>query len=472
MALIYTYSIDDTNGGTTAVTGSGTIATATDQISGIDVSGLNDDTLTLTVYLTDSYGNQGGDTMDTVTKETIAPSGYSVSIDQSYVNSTTETAMSFTFSSAEVGADYTYSIDDTNGGTSAVTGSGTIATATDQISGIDVSGLDDDTLTLTVYLTDSNGNQGGDTTDTVTKETVAPNGYSANFDQSTVMPSNETSISFTFASAEVGADYTYSIDDTNSGTSAVTGSGTIATATDQISGIDVSGLDDDTLTLTVYLTDGYGNQGGSTTDTVTKDTTAPTNALGYPNADTATTDGFTVRSKINEAGTAFYVVVADGASAPTAAEVKAGTASGGGAPMASGSIALTANTEGSNPVSGLTDGTAYDVYVVCEDSNSNLQSSATKVDVTTTSAIPSSLIVSVTGPWAPYTEAGTYEKEASLYNGKPQYHYNDGFWDYDIYWDGSKWVLDSDGILHYNNTSSDIPPTSGWTATDGLLACR
>ncbi len=466
----YTYSIDDTNGGTTAVTGSGTIATATDQISGIDVSGLNDDTLTLTVYLTDSYGNQGGDTTDTVTKETIAPSGYSVSIDQSYVNSTTETAMSFTFSSAEVGADYTYSIDDTNGGTSAVTGSGTIATATDQISGIDVSGLDDDTLTLTVYLTDSNGNQGGDTTDTVTKETVAPNGYSANFDQSTVMPSNETSISFTFASAEVGADYTYSIDDTNGGTSAVTGSGTIATATDQISGIDVSGLDDDTLTLTVYLTDGYGNQGGSTTDTVTKDTTAPTNALGYPKADTATTDGFTVRSKINEAGTAFYVVVADGASAPTAAEVKAGTASGGGAPMASGSIALAANTEGSNPVSGLTDGTAYDVYVVCEDSNSNLQSSATKVDVTTTSAIPSSLIVSVTGPWAPYTEAGTYEKEASLYNGKPQYHYNDGFWDYDIYWDGSKWVLDSDGILHYNNTSSDIPPTSGWTATDGTAS--
>ena len=558
----YNYSIDDTNGGTSAVTGSGTIATATDQISGIDVSGLDDDTLTLTVYLTDSYGNAGGNTTDSVAKETTAPSGYSVSIDQGSITSANDTSMSFIFASAEVGSAYAYTISD---GSNQVTGSGAIATATDQISSIDVSSLDDGTLTLSVTLTDTAGNVGAAATDSVGKDATAPSGYSVSIDQGAIIPSNETAVSFTFSSAEAGATYNYSIDDTNSGTAAITGSGTISTATDQISGIDVSGFGDDTLTLTVYLTDSYGNQGGNTTDTVvkdavspsgytvsidqgsitstndtsmsftfasaevgsayaytisdgsnqvtgsgtiatatdqissidvsslddgtlnlsvtltdtagntgttatdsvTKDAAAPTNASGYPKADTVTTDGFTVRVKTSEAGRAYYVVLADGASAPTAAEVKAGTASGGGAVLASGSIALVANTEGSDAVSGLTDGTAYDVYVVCEDSNSNLQSSTTEVDVTTTSAIPSSVTVTATGPWALYSENGTYSKAASLYNGKPKYHYNDGAYDYDIFWDGSKWVLDSGFVLYYNNTSSDIPPTSGWVSTDG-----
>jgi methionine-rich copper-binding protein CopC len=271
----YDYSIDDTNGGTAAVTGNGTIVTATDNIAGIDVSTLDDDTLTLTVYLTDGEGNQGGDVTDSLTKDTVAPSGYSVSIDQPTVYTGNETAISFTFAAAEVGADYDYSVDDTNGGTAAVTGSGTIATGTDQITGIDVSSLDDDTLTFTVYLTDPAGNQGADTTDTVTKDTAAPVGYSVSIDQATINSGNETAVSFTFAAAEVGANYNYSIDDANAGTAAVEGFGVIATATDTISGLDVSGLDDGTLTLTAYLTNAAGNQGADATDTVVKDTAPP-----------------------------------------------------------------------------------------------------------------------------------------------------------------------------------------------------
>ncbi len=107
--------------------------------------------------------------------------------------------ISFTFASAEAGATYNYSIDDTNGGTSAITGSGTIGTATDQINGLDASSLDDDTLTLTVYLTDSYGNQGSDTTDTVTKDTTAPSGYSVSIDNSYINSTNATAMSFTFA---------------------------------------------------------------------------------------------------------------------------------------------------------------------------------------------------------------------------------------------------------------------------------
>ncbi len=324
VGVAYTYSIDDYNGGTPAVTGSGTIATATDQISGLDVSGLDDDTLTLTVYLTDSYGNQGNDATDTVLKDTSEPSGYSVSIDSSYINSTNATAMSFTFASAEVGTTYHYTIDDTNGVTSAITGSGVIETATDQITGIDVSGLDDDILTLTVYLTDSAGNQGSNATDTVTKETVPPSGYTVTLDQNPVTSSNDTAVSFTFASAQVGTDYAYSISD---GSSQVTGSGTIGTATDQISSIDVRGLADGTLNLSVTLTDVAGNIGSVATDSATKEATPPTGySISFDQdsviASNATNVSFTFASA--EVG-ATYTYSIDDTNGTTAAVTGSGT---------------------------------------------------------------------------------------------------------------------------------------------------
>src|SRR5690606_26541959 len=54
----YHYSISSSAGGT-AVTGTGVISSANQQISGIDVSGLPVGTLTLSFYLTDESNNQG-----------------------------------------------------------------------------------------------------------------------------------------------------------------------------------------------------------------------------------------------------------------------------------------------------------------------------------------------------------------------------------------------------------------------------
>jgi len=94
-----------------------------------------------------------------------------VSFDQAQLDSFNHIAASFTFSGADVGATHSYSIDDTNGATDPVTGTGTIATATDQVTGLDVSELDDGTLTLTVFLTDAFGNVGPEVNDTVDKDT-------------------------------------------------------------------------------------------------------------------------------------------------------------------------------------------------------------------------------------------------------------------------------------------------------------
>lgn len=270
----YNYSIDDKNGSTPAVTGSGAV-TAQDQIiSGINVSSLDDGTLTLTVYLKDDGGNQGLDVIKTIEKDTITPSGYSVDIDQNYINTSNENNMSFTFDGAEIDAMYNYSIDDENGGTPPVTGSGTITAEDKTMTDINVSSLDDDSLTLTVYLTDEAGNQGSDAIKIVEKDTEVPSGYSVSIDQTQINQSNMTGLSFTFSGAEPGTTYNYTITSDGGGTD-VTGSETISTEADCISGIDVSGLSDGTLTLAVYLTDTAGNQGNNETDTVYKSNPYP-----------------------------------------------------------------------------------------------------------------------------------------------------------------------------------------------------
>jgi DNA-binding protein Fis len=267
-----------------------TIAGSEANVSGSDaswsatyemVSGDSEGSVSFSVAFSDAPGNAGTTVTavtsgSAVTFDKTVPTFTSVSIDQSYINDSNKAAMSFTFAAAETGTTYTYSVDDTNGGTTAVTGTGSVSTATDTVSGINVTSLDDDTLTLTVYITDSAGNQSTSKTDTVTKDVVAPSGYSVSINQDPINDSNETALSFSFTSAVVGTTYNYSIDDTNGSTTAIAGSGSISTATDTISSINVSALDDDTLTLTVYLTDTAGNQGANATDTVTKSTGAPT----------------------------------------------------------------------------------------------------------------------------------------------------------------------------------------------------
>ena len=99
---------------------------------------------------------------------------------------------------------------------------------------------------------------------------------------------------------------------------------------------------------------------------------------------------FTLNADINEEGIIYYVVVADGASAPSSEEVKAGTGNGGTGELASGNATVDSGDyiyEFS--VSGLTGGTDYDVYLVAEDNEAipNLQVIPEKLDVTTAELI-------------------------------------------------------------------------------------
>jgi hypothetical protein len=121
---------------------------------------------------TDAAGNgNSAATPLTRTFDSVAPSGYGVSINQSFIFNGNQTGLSFTFSGAEVGTTYSYTISSSGGGTNA-TGSGSIATSNQTISSINVSGLGDGTLTLNVSLTDVAGNTGSLASNTKIKDVV------------------------------------------------------------------------------------------------------------------------------------------------------------------------------------------------------------------------------------------------------------------------------------------------------------
>ena len=64
------------------MTGSGSVTSATQDITGINVSSLADGTLTFSVTLTDAAGNVGTAATATATLDKTAPSGYTISADQ------------------------------------------------------------------------------------------------------------------------------------------------------------------------------------------------------------------------------------------------------------------------------------------------------------------------------------------------------------------------------------------------------
>ena len=113
---------------------------------------------------------------------------------------------------------------------------------------------------------------------------TAPTGYGISALTDPVNPSVVNISSFAITGLEANASYNWSITD---GSSSVTGSGTSASGgTESITNIDLSSLNDGTLTLTVYSTDQAGNQGGNVTDTTTKDTQGPVITLNGDNPQT------------------------------------------------------------------------------------------------------------------------------------------------------------------------------------------
>ena len=107
------------------------------------------------------------------------------------------------------------------------------------------------------------------------------------------------------------------------------------------------------------------------------DTTAPTFASSYPKIENITQTTADLKVQINENGKAYYVILADGATAPTDVKADANKVT----------IDLTADTEASFTITGLSAETAYDIYLIIEDAAGNIiQATTYPIDLLTLAA--------------------------------------------------------------------------------------
>ncbi|MEQ9052824.1 MAG: LamG-like jellyroll fold domain-containing protein, partial [Marinoscillum sp.] len=113
---------------------------------------------------------------------------------------------------------------------------------------------------------------------------------------------------------------------------------------------------------------------------------APTFEAGYPTITNINQNDFDLTVQLNEEGAVYYVVLPDSATVPSIDDIKAGTDGLGGAAVVASNFPV--NLIGSEVIAnitGLTDGTSYDVYVVAEDNEGapNTQKVAVTFDITT-----------------------------------------------------------------------------------------
>ena len=117
-----------------------------------------------------------------------------------------------------------------------------------------------------------------------------------------------------------------------------------------------------------------------------EDNTPPVFTSGYPKVENIDATQADLAVSMDEAGTAYYVVVPDGATAPTVEEVVAGTDYGTVVLAAHGTMDILAgSTAYSATITGLADKTDYDIYVVAEDDEDtpNRQAATVMVDLFT-----------------------------------------------------------------------------------------
>jgi hypothetical protein len=141
----------------------------------------------------------------------------------------------------------------------------------------------------------------------------------------------------------------------------------------------------------------------------TVDNTPPLFTAGFPTVANIDATQADLQVSMDEAGKAYYIVVPDGSTAPTVAEVVARTDYGTVTLVANGIIDVTAGGGTySATITGLTDKTNYDIYVVAEDDETtpNRQTETTLVNLYTIP--PPDVILNAdfetTGSLAPFTQ--------------------------------------------------------------------
>lgn len=259
----YSFTITSSGGGQ-PVTSSGQVTESPQAIPGVDVSGLADGTLTLTIQVISKKGAVGPKVMAQIVKSTAAVS-VSTSLATSTPANVSPLPFRIVFSRAVSGFDLS-DIAVSNGTASNLQTADSITWTVD----VTPSGQGAVELQIPAAVATGGDNPNGSSNPTtVIFDSEAPSGYSTSF---LVAPIDDAG--FEIGNAEVGASYSFTIGSSGGGTP-VTGSGTVGSIQQQVTGLDLSGLGDGTLTLSVTLSDALGNTGAPVTATMVKDNGAP-----------------------------------------------------------------------------------------------------------------------------------------------------------------------------------------------------
>lgn len=277
----------------------------------VNVSTLDDGTLTAKVVSTDPAGNPSSEGTASIAKDTSAPAAPAANL-PTVVNAANAAAATIS-GTAEALSTLAYSVT-SDGGAGTVSGTTPVNGTGDWTKGIDVSSLPDGTLTLTVHATDTAGNTGTDGTATTVKDVVVGTPTVAVTD-----PVNSGNVTQTVVSgvAEKGSSVAVSLDDATVGsplTGTVTADGVTGAYTKTF---DATSLADGVLTATVVVTDTAGNVSSAGTGTATKDVVAPLAAtIDSRGAVTHVDRAAAVISGTSEPGASVAVSVSDGSAPP------------------------------------------------------------------------------------------------------------------------------------------------------------
>jgi hypothetical protein len=282
------YSVNDTDGNTPIKTGTGTVdGLGVINLENINLTGLGGGTLTATVSLTDAAGNISDDGTDTATSDIVLPTitdtssskpdgyykeGETITIDLTFSSNVTSIGdVNVTLETGTTDQRCTFQINN-----SSTASCDYIVQANDTSSDLDVA-------LVSGAIIDQNGNPMVNFVPTINLsvnkaiviDTANPSAPSIIL-MDPINDGNKSSVTIT-GTGETNASISYSVNDTNANTPAITGSSTIdGLGNISISNINLTGLDGGTLTATAHLTDFAGNTGAAGTDTSTSTVALPT----------------------------------------------------------------------------------------------------------------------------------------------------------------------------------------------------
>ena len=181
----------------------------------------------------------------------------------------------------------------------------------------------------------------------------------------------------------------------------------------------------------------------------TIDESAPEFSFGYPKGSDIESTSVNLAVALNEIGDVFYVVLVNDAIDPSSAQVKSGTDASDNPALFSGTISVSsAETEFLASLTGLTEETSYDIYLVTEDENSNIQETPTLLEIMTPPTSKDYYWVGGTGNWS---DINHWAKSSGglVFHDTPPTEFDNVFIDNNSFTeDHQEVVLDDDGYCH------------------------